>query len=278
MAEANAAAEVKNDKPIMVVLGNPPYSVNSANKGEWITELLKQYRVVDGAPLGERKTTLSDDYVKFIRFGQWRIERNGEGVLAFITNHAWLDNVTFRGMRQSLMNSFSEIFALDLHGNSKKLEVAPDGGKDENVFDIQQGVSIAFFVKHRDYGGPARVHHADFWGLRREKYAQLNSGDIRDTEWLELKPETPYYFFRPSSREHEEEYKQYWSIRDIFGEYSSGIQTSRDNLAIGFTVEELEHRVEELRKELDSDDELLTKYKIKEPRHWETNRRTKYVA
>ena len=268
VAEANAAAEVKNDKPIMVVLGNPPYSVNSANKGEWITDLLKQYREVDGAPLGERKTTLSDDYVKFIRFGQWRIERNGEGVLAFITNHAWLDNVTFRGMRQSLLNSFSEIYVLDLHGNSKKLEATPDGGKDENVFDIQQGVSIALFVKHRDRSGPGRVFHADLWGLRREKYASLNSSDISNTDWLELKPETPYYFFRQSSTEHEEEYKQYWSIRDIFGEYSSGIQTSRDNLAIGFTVEELEHRVEELRKELDSDDELLTKYKIKEPRHW----------
>ena len=267
-AEARVAAEVKNDKPIMVVLGNPPYSVNSANKGEWITDLLKQYREVDGAPLGERKTTLSDDYVKFIRFGQWRIERNGEGVLAFITNHAWLDNVTFRGMRQSLLNSFSEIYVLDLHGNSKKLETTPDGGKDENVFDIQQGVSIALFVKHRDRSGPGRVFHADLWGLRREKYASLNSSDISNSGWLELKPETPYYFFRQSSKEHEEEYNQYWSIREVFGKYSSGIQTSRDKLAIGFSIDELEQRVEEMRGEINSDEEILAKYKIEEPRHW----------
>ena len=272
VAEANAAAEVKNDVPIMVVLGNPPYSVNSANKGEWITDLLKQYREVDGAPLGERKTTLSDDYVKFIRFGQWRIEHNGEGVLAFITNHAWLDNVTFRGMRQSLLNSFNEIYVLDLHGNSKKLEATPDGGKDENVFDIQQGVSIALFVKHRDRSGPAHVYHADLWGLRREKYALLNLSDVSNTVWLELKPETPYYFFRQSSKEHKEEYNQYWSIREVFEKYSSGIQTSRDNLAIGFSVDELEQRVEEMRGENNSDEEILAKYKIKRTKTLETRK------
>ena len=120
-AEANAAAEVKNEKPIMVVLGNPPYSGHSANKGDWIRELLRDYYQVDGASLKERNPKwLQDDYVKFIRFGQWRIEQNGEGVLAFITNHSWLDNPTFRGMRQSLLNSFSEIYVLNLHGNSKK--------------------------------------------------------------------------------------------------------------------------------------------------------------
>ena len=108
VTEANAAAEVKNEKPIMVVLGNPPYSGHSANKGDWIRELLRDYYQVDGASLKERNPKwLQDDYVKFIRFGQWRIEQNGEGVLAFITNHGWLDNPTFRGMRQSLLNSFS---------------------------------------------------------------------------------------------------------------------------------------------------------------------------
>ena len=268
VAEANAAAEVKNDKPIMVVLGNPPYSVNSANKGDWITELLSVYRVVDGKPLGERKTTLSDDYVKFIRFGQWRIEQNGEGVLAFITNHAWLDNVTFRGMRQSLLNSFSEIYVLDLHGNSKKLETTPDGGKDQNVFDIQQGVSIALFVKHRNRSGPARVYHADLWGLRREKFDALNASDASNTNWLEIEPDSPHYFFRQSSREHEEEYNSYWDIREIFGEFTSGIQTSRDNLALGFTEQELEDRVQELRGDDISDEDLLVKFKLKEPKHW----------
>lgn len=145
--EANQASKIKSELPIMVVLGNPPYSGISANKGEWISKLIDDYFVVDGKPLGERKTWLQDDYVKFIRFGQWRIEKTGSGILAFITNHGYLDNPTFRGMRQSLMKTFDEIYILDLHGNAKKKEVCPDGSKDENVFDIQQGVAIAIMIK-----------------------------------------------------------------------------------------------------------------------------------
>jgi len=162
--EANAAAEIKKEKPIMVVVGNPPYSGISANASirevpnsrtgkkrkelTWIGKLIRAYYEVDGSPLGEKNPKwLQDDYVKFIRFGQWRIECTGQGILAFITNHAYLDNPTFRGMRQSLMNTFDEIYVLNLHGNVKKKEISPDGGKDENVFDIQQGVAISIMVK-----------------------------------------------------------------------------------------------------------------------------------
>ncbi len=146
--EANAAAEIKREKPIMVILGNPPYSGHSANKGVWIDKLVRDYYKVDGRPLGEKNPKwLQDDYVKFIRFAQWRIERTGQGILGFVTNHSYLDNPTFRGMRQSLMETFDEIHILDLHGSSKKKETSPDGSKDENVFDIQQGVAIALFVK-----------------------------------------------------------------------------------------------------------------------------------
>lgn len=147
--EGNAAAEIKSRKPIMVVTGNPPYSGHSANKGDWISNLVRDYYFVDGQPLGERNPKwLQDDYVKFIRFAQWRIQQTGQGIVAFITNHGYLDNPTFRGMRQHLMNTFDEIYVLDLHGNSKKKETAPDGSKDENVFDIQQGVAILLAVKH----------------------------------------------------------------------------------------------------------------------------------
>jgi predicted helicase len=150
--EANEAAKVKQGYPVMVVLGNPPYSGQSANKGKWITDLLHDksgnYFEVDGQSLGERNPKwLNDDYVKFIRFAQERIERTGYGILAFITNHSYLDNPTFRGMRQSLMRSFDDIYLLDLHGNNKKKERSLDGTKDENVFDIQQGVAIGIFVK-----------------------------------------------------------------------------------------------------------------------------------
>ena len=148
--ESHEAGKVKKQVPILVILGNPPYSGHSSNTGEWISEEIKEYYKVDGKPLGEKNPKwLQDDYVKFIRFSQWKIDQAGEGVLGFITNHSYLDNPTFRGMRQSLMNSFDEIYVLDLHGNSLKKEKASDGSKDENVFDIQQGVAIAFMIKKR---------------------------------------------------------------------------------------------------------------------------------
>ena len=148
--ESHEAGKVKKRVPILVVLGNPPYSGHSSNTGEWISEEIKEYYKVDGKPLGEKNPKwLQDDYVKFIRFAQWKIDQTGEGVVGFITNHSYLDNATFRGMRQSLMNSFDEIYILDLHGNSLKKEKAPDGTKDENVFDIMQGVAVVFMIKYK---------------------------------------------------------------------------------------------------------------------------------
>ena len=147
--EANEASVIKRDTPVMVIVGNPPYSYQSTNTGDWISGLVRDYYHVDGLPLDERNPKgLQDDYVKFIRFGQWRIDRTGSGILAFITNHGYLDNPTFRGMRQSLDKTFDEIYIMDLHGNSKKKEVAPDGSPDKNVFDIQQGVAVAIMVKY----------------------------------------------------------------------------------------------------------------------------------
>ena len=134
----------------MVVVGNPPYSGHSANKNPWIEGLVKDYYKVDGQPLGEKNPKwLQDDYVKFIRFGQWRIDQTHQGILAFITNHGCLDNPTFRGMRRSLEQTFDQIYVIDLHGNTKKKEISPDGSKDENVFDIQQGVSISLMLKQK---------------------------------------------------------------------------------------------------------------------------------
>src|SRR5437763_5658252 len=180
--EANEAAKVKQGYPVMVVLGNPPYSGHSVNKGQWINDLLhgkdlqtgrltRDYFEVDGHPLGERNPKwLNDDYVKFIRFAQWRIEETGYGILAFITNHGYLDNPTFRGMRQSLMQTFNDIYVLDLHGSGMQKDRAPDGSKDENVFDIQQGVAIGIFVKRQkkaDLSSMANVYHAHLWGSRQ---------------------------------------------------------------------------------------------------------------
>jgi predicted helicase len=247
--EADAAAEIKRERPIMVVLGNPPYSGHSANKGEWITVLVRDYYQVDGHPLGERNPKwLQDDYVKFIRFAEWRINQTGEGVLGYITNHGYLDNPTFRGMRQHLMQTFDEIYVLDLHGNSKKKEKSPDGEKDENVFDIQQGVAILLAVKTATHGESkskpaASVYHTDLWG-RREiyegeqlvggKYQWLWQNSAETTSWQELNPSSPFYLFKPYDTELRTEYEKGWSIIDAMPMNLLGFQTHRDPIAVAF--------------------------------------------
>ncbi|OUD12435.1 type ISP restriction/modification enzyme [Thioflexithrix psekupsensis] len=245
--EAAAANAIKQDAPVMVILGNPPYSGHSANFGEWITQLLKgvltgfsqetavaNYFQVDGKPLGERNPKwLNDDYVKFIRFAHWRIVRTGYGVLGFITNHGYLDNPTFRGMRQALMQDFNEIYLLDLHGNSKKRERTPEGNPDVNVFDIQQGVSIGIFIKHKkEYQRPAKVFHADLWGNRAAKDTYLNAHDISSTQWTELKPTAPFYMFVPQNIDLKQEYEAGWKITEMMPINSVGIVTARDKLAV----------------------------------------------
>ena len=249
--ESASADEVKRDQPVMVILGNPPYSGHSANKGKWIKGLLRgkdgteptgNYFQVDGAKLEERNPKwLNDDYVKFIRYAQRRIERTGEGVLGFVTNHSYLDNPTFRGMRQSLLETFDEIYLLDLHGNAKKKESSPDGGKDENVFDIQQGVAIGLFVKNKQSSTKqARVYHADLYGEREPafgtgKYAWLAANDVSTTHWAELEPKTPSYLFVPRDETLAQEYETGWSIPRIFPLNSAGMVTARDSLTINWS-------------------------------------------
>ncbi|MDP2688844.1 MAG: N-6 DNA methylase, partial [Deltaproteobacteria bacterium] len=213
--ESRLAGKVKKDTPILVIMGNPPYSGISTNKGDWITGLIEDYKFVDGKHFGEKKHWLQDDYVKFIRFSQWKIDRAGRGVLGFITNHGYLDNPTFRGMRASLMDTFDEIYLLDLHGNSLKKEKAPGGGKDENVFDIRQGVAIALFIKKGGKKTGTKVFHSEQWGKRDEKYGWLEKEGIRTTKWKKLNPVAPYYFFVPREERHLAVYEKFWKISDV---------------------------------------------------------------
>ncbi|MGB7709660.1 MAG: type ISP restriction/modification enzyme [Microcoleus sp.] len=244
--EANEASAIKRDVPVMVVLGNPPYSGHSANKSEWIAGLVKDYYYVDGVPLKERNSKwLQDDYVKFIRFGQWRVSQTGFGVLAFVTNHGYLDNPTFRGMRQNLMQTFTDIYVLDLHGNSKKKEVSPDGSPDQNVFDIQQGVSIGIFIKEPGKSTPARVHHAELWGSRTSKYEALNFLDVDSTEWKIIHPQSPFYLLIPQNQDLFAEYNDGWKITDIMPVNSVGIVTARDALTIKWSVQEVKETVKD---------------------------------
>lgn len=241
--EANEAAVVKLSRPIMVIIGNPPYSGHSANQmsDDWIG-LRDEYYTVDGKPLGERNPKwLQDDYVKFIRFGQQKIEQTGAGILAFITNHGYLNNPTFRGMRESLLQTFDEIYILDLHGNAKKRETAPDGTKDENVFDIMQGVAIGIFVKNGSGSdGLAKLVHRDLYGYRDVKYQFLLTESFSEGNFSQAETQQPYYLFIPQDMYLLAEYQRGWKLADIYPVFSAGLVTARDSLTIHWSSNEVE--------------------------------------
>lgn len=274
--ESCSANEIKRDAPVMVVLGNPPYSGESENSGEWVSELMRgrdtlsnqktaNYFEVDGQPLGERNPKwLNNDYVKFIRFAQWRIEQTGYGILAFVTSNSYLDSPTFRGMRESLVNGFDEIYILDLHGNSNKHERAPDGGKDVNVFDIKEGVAIGIFVlkqSSRKQGSKSGVvYHADIYGTREAKYKMLEKLDLGSTKWEKNKPITPHYYYTGVNTILEKEYTQFPRITDFMPLHSLGITTSRDSFSIAFDQQQIVDRVSDF---LDlGEEEARIKYQL----------------
>jgi len=237
--EALFAEEVKRDYPIMVVVGNPPYSGESNNKG-LLDSLMESYKMEPGGKekLKERNSKwINDDYVKFIRFSEHLLEKNGHGVLAFITNHSYLDNPTFRGMRWHLLQTFDDIYILDLHGNSKKKEVAPDGGKDENVFDIQQGVAIFIGVKTSNKKSNAVVHKADLYGERENKYAYLSNNSIETTKFEKLELVAPNLDFMNRDMRLSDEYLSFVSITDLFGENNMGITTGDDDTYVSYSKE-----------------------------------------
>ncbi|MYA71722.1 N-6 DNA methylase [Candidatus Poribacteria bacterium] len=248
--EANAAVSVKRDEPLLVILGNPPYPRDSANPSRvgrrltFIGRLIEDYKQVAGQPLAERNSReLQADYVKFIRWAQWRIDRNGEGIIGYIVNNSFIYGPIFRGMRQSLLKSFNTIYLLNLHGSIRIQESVPPDQKNENVFDISQGVCILLCVKERDNPATATVHYADIWGSREERYDMLAETDVQSTAWSELQPASPLYLFKPQSTDYSAEYENGTKITDIFSIRSVGITTSRDRLTIHRTAEEVRETV-----------------------------------
>ncbi len=238
--EASEANRIKRDAPVMVVMGNPPYSVSSSNKGAWIQDLLKDYK----KDLNERNIQpLSDDYIKFIRYGQQMIDKNGEGILAYISNNSFIDGIIHRQMRKSLLESFDKIYILDLHGNSKKKETARDGSKDENVFDIMQGVSINLFVKTTASQELAEVYHLDVYGKRQDKYQLLLDNTLESLEWNRLGCRAPEYFFVPRNFEVQNEYTNGFSIESLILFSNTGIETGKDEFFIKIDESELDAQV-----------------------------------
>lgn len=249
--EAIEANFVKQSTPVMVVLGNPPYAnFGQMNKGEWIRNLIADYK----KDLNEKKINLDDDYIKFIRYGEYFINKNGEGILAYISNNSFIDGITHRQMRKHLLETFDKIYILDLHGNAKKLETCPDGSKDENVFDIMQGVSINIFIKNnkKKKGTLGKVYHSELYGIRENKYNQLWKNNINKTNFNELKFNEPYYFFVPKNFIEENIYISGFKTSDIFPISNNGLQTDRDSLFIDFDKNFLKNRIIKLfKKEFD---------------------------
>ncbi len=255
--ESHFAEKVKKQTPILVILGNPPYSVSSANKSDFIEKEMELYK--EDVRDERNIQPLSDDYIKFVRFAHWKIDKAGEGVIGMITNNSYLSGLIHRGMRKKLLESFNEIYILNLHGNSRIGEKCPDGGKDENVFDIMQGVSIILLVKDKNthpvipaqagiqdtqdksgfrvkHGMTVRtkIFYQDVYGLRENKYKYLNKFDITSTQWIKLQPTEPHYFFVEKDFSEQVQYDKFFSIPDIFIEWSSGVQTKRDRIAVSF--------------------------------------------
>jgi predicted helicase len=309
--EANAAAEIKRERPILVVLGNPPYKGISANSNErlrqvekggtywvykkgarreqstrvakvakrsqmvkeltFIGELMDTYKWIDGSLIKEQKSWLNNDYAKFIRFAQWRLEKTGDGILAFITDNSYLDKTSFRAMRWNLMESFSEIFILNLHGRSKPAEAGPNGSGNENVFDIQQGVAILLAVRKPGHKGSATVRYADLWGTREEKYEFLSTRSCVGTDWQVLSPSSPLYLFEPNvnlgdaakdaeSKLAATEWNGYFPLDDAFRVTTSGFTTARDYFLMSTDRAELKGRIDSLASPELSDEDIRETY------------------
>lgn len=261
-AEYRLAPELLARSPIMVLLGNPPYAnYGKMNKSEWLTKLLMTYK--EG--LHERKHNLEDDFLKFFRFGQWQLDQLESGILALVTNNTYLDGLTHRRMRESLLESFTESYILHLHGSRRRQEIAPNGLKDENIFAIQQGVSLSFFVKKPTKPKSSQVFFAECWGSRQQKYTWLQENDLKTTNWASLQPKAPYFFFLPKNLAFQTEYESYPSLKEIFLLSGSGVETQRDAATIRFTRAEIVQNVTDF--EHLAEEELASRYG-KDKRDW----------
>lgn len=272
-SEANEANHIKRDTPVMIVMGNPPYSGESSNKGNWIMKLMEDYKKEPGGKekLNERNGKwLNDDYVKFIRYGQFFIEKNGSGILAFINPHGYLDNPTFRGMRWNLLKTYDKIYTIDLHGNSKKKETSPDGSIDINVFDIQQGVSINLFVKtgKKSINDLGKVYHYDLYGKREVKYEFLYENTLETIDYKEVHNIAPNYFFLEKDFDQQKDYDKGFSINELFILNSVSIATSRDGFVISMNKNELINRIKIFCDTNKTDDQIYKELNLKDNRDW----------
>ncbi len=256
---------------VTVVVGNPPFSGVSSNRQTWLHNLLRgtsplscdkvaDYFSIDGQPLGERKHWLEDDYVKFVRYAHWQVERSGAGVIGLVTNHGFLDNPTFRGMRQQLIETFPRATIIDLHGNAKNRERTPEGEADQNVFAIEQGVTVSLLRSGASASQTAMIEHADLWGRRDDKLAALGSKSHRQFELQALQPHSPYYFLVPRHFPGSDQYEKGFRLVDVMPLHSTAAVTARDHFLVGFDEGALLDRLRAFCDPDTSDDEIRRRY------------------
>ena len=277
--ESRHARDIKRDEPILVITGNPPYSnFGRMNRGEWILDLLKDYK----KNLREKKINIDDDFIKFIRFAQWKLEKTGKGIFAMITSNTFLDGITHRRMRRSLIDTFDEIYIYNLHGSKRKNENVPDGTEDQNVFNIMTGVSINIFVKYPDKKEQTVVNYSDLWGTREKKFSLLINEDFNQSKWQKINVDDfnekfrksrwgksfgdDFNFFVQKESEMMIEYGDYWGVHEIFKESGSGVKTERDDITIRFDQESIHNVVKDFLS-LDND-QLKSKYATRDTRDW----------
>jgi type I restriction-modification system DNA methylase subunit len=264
--ESIYANYIKTSKNISVIIGNPPYLVSSENKSEFIKRLMEDYK--QDVKDEKQRGALEDDYIKFIKFAHWKLDQTAKGIFGFITNNTYLFGMVHRGMRKRLLESFNKIYILNLHGSSK-VDKKPTIILDENVFDIQQGVAIAIYVKLEKQPKEKKVYYADLWGQREEiKYPYLSENDVESVNWQELKPQEPYYFFEPRDLTSEEEYNKFLKVTEIFKEKTAGIVTGRDLELIGFSSQEIVKVFKDVFNPEVKLEDLELRYNIKETSGW----------
>jgi len=265
--ESREAMKVKENVPILVVCGNPPYSVSSENKSAFIEELMEDYK----KDVKEERNIqpLSDDYIKFIRFAQWKIEQAGEGIIGYITNNEYLSGLIHRGMRKKLLETFDKIYILNLHGDLRKGDALLRDKTDENVFDIRKGVAIALFIKNAMLK-EKKVFYADLIGSREDKYKYLLDNNVLTTRWEVLEPKEPFYFLIPQkiNKIDEERYESFLSITEIFNKYACGVKTHRDKFIVANTRKELEDRLNYFLDNMVTDETLKRTFNLKDTSTW----------
>ena len=275
--EVEQAGVVKMNIPITVVMGNPPYSVSSVNKGEYIEHLIESYK--SAVRKEQNIQPLSDDYVKFFRFAHEVVERTGHGIIGMITNHSYLASRVFRGMRDELLKSFSDIYVINLHGNALTGEKNPSNERDENVFDIRQGVSIILLVrsKEKSVGVSATLSYVDFWGTREKKYSTLLLQRFDQLDWQILSPVEPSFFFVPKDNDLLDEYQKAWSIKNIFVSSSTGVGTGKDSAFVALERKNIQRFINDLIDSQISNKRITEKYKVKNTSGWNFFQRRKRI-